>query len=291
MSGGRFLGSRDRPDDAQVILLGVPLDLTSSLRMGTREGPQQIREASPGLEEFSMALRRDLREVAFYDQGDLELSPGDLSGSLKRIGAAGAEILGARKRFFALGGEHLITLPLVEVLLAHHPDLILVHFDAHADLADTYAGERLTHATVMRRLAELLGPGRLIQCGIRSATAEELQFATGHTRILEGGPEALTSVRPLLEGRPVYVSVDIDVMDPAFAPGVSTPEAGGWSSRDIFEALALLDGLRVVGMDLVEVCPPYDPSGVTSFLAAKIVREGLLRFFWPGTRPSTLDLK
>lgn len=265
-----------------VILFGSPLDLTSSFRSGTRSGPRQIREAGECLEDYSIALDRDVRNIKVIDQGDLELPPGDLEQSLKRIEEAAAMALEKGMPFVSLGGEHLITLSLAKAALGRHPDLVLLQLDAHADLAETYEGKPLTHATVMRRVAELLGPGRVVQMGIRSATAEEVVFAHEQTRLFGGPPpEDIGQTLKWLGERPVYLTIDMDVVDPAFAPGVSTPEPGGWSSGELFQVLSRMAGLHVVGMDIVEVCPPFDPAGITTTLAAKVLREALLTFFYP----------
>ncbi|MFQ5657500.1 MAG: agmatinase [Candidatus Methylomirabilales bacterium] len=262
-----------------VILFGSPLDLTSSFRSGTRSGPRQIREAGECLEDYSFALDRDVRDVKVIDQGDLELPPGDVEQSLTRIEAAAAAALEKGMPLVSLGGEHLITLPLAKAALARHSDLALLQLDAHADLAASYEGKSLTHATVMRRLAELLGPGRIVQMGIRSATAEELAFAGEQTHLFGKSPAEIDQILAWLGERPVYLSIDMDVVDPAFAPGVSTPEPGGWSSTELLQVLSRMGDLNVVGMDIVEVCPPYDSSGITATLAAKVLREALLTFF------------
>lgn len=264
-----------------VVLFGSPLDLTSSFRSGTRFGPRQIREAGEGLEDYSFALDRDVREVKVIDQGDLDLPPENLEGSLTRIEEAAATALEQGRPFVALGGEHLITLPLVKAALVRHPDLVLLQLDAHADLAESYGGKPITHATVMRRITKLLGPGRVIQMGIRSATAEEAAFAREQTHLFGGPPGDIGQVLARLGERPAYLTIDMDVVDPAFAPGVSTPEPGGWSSGELFQVLRRMANLQVVAMDIVEVCPPYDPAGITATLAAKVLREALLTFFYP----------
>ena len=270
---------RRRPSG--VIRFGVPLDVTGSFRAGTRFGPQQIRAAEEGLEDYSLVLDRDVRQVKVLDRGDLELPTGNLEGSLVRIEEEAATALEQGMACVALGGEHLITLPLVRAALARYPDLAVLHLDAHADLADRYGGSPLTHATVMRRVAELLGPGRLVQLGIRSATPEETAFAREQGHLFPGPPPDPAVARRLLGGRPVYLSLDIDVVDPAFAPGVGTPEPGGWSSTELLCLLTQMRDLAVVAMDVVEVCPPYDPAGITALLAAKVLREAFLTFFYP----------
>lgn len=270
-----------RPKSPEVVIFGAPLDLTSSYRRGTRFGPQQIRVAGEGLEDYSLDLDRDVRRVKVIDHGDLELHPKNLEANLARIEKEAATALENGMPFVALGGEHLITLPLVKAALVKHPDLVLLQLDAHADLAESYEGKPLTHATVMRRVAELLESGCVVQMGIRSATAEEVAFARGRTHLFPGPPVDVTQVLKILTGKPVYLTIDIDVVDPAFAPGVSTPEPGGWSSAELFQVLRQMGDLEVVAMDLVEVCPPSDPAGITSTLAAKVLRESLLTFFYP----------
>lgn len=271
-----------RAESTGVVLFGAPLDLTSSYRSGTRFGPRQIRLGDEVLEDYSLALDRDVRQVKVIDQGDVEITPGNLESSLARIEKEAATALENGMPFVALGGEHLITLPLVKAALGKHPHLVVLHLDAHADLADSYGGESLTHATVMRRVAELLEPRHIVQMGIRSAAAEEVAFARNRTHLFPGPPADVDRALKILVGKPVYLTIDIDVVDPAFAPGVSTPEPGGWSSGELFQVLRRMADLEVVGMDLVEVCPPYDPAGITSTLAAKILRESLLTFFHPG---------
>ena len=270
-----------RSGSGGVVIFGAALDLTSSYRSGTRFGPRQIRLADEVLEDYSLALDRDVRQVKVIDRGDVEITPGNLESSLARIEKEAATALENGMPFVALGGEHLITLPLVRATLAKRPDLVVLQLDAHADLADTYGGESLTHATVMRRVAELLEPGHIVQMGIRSATADEVAFARNRTHLFPGPPADMDRALKILVGKRVYLTIDIDVVDPAFAPGVSTPEPGGWSSSELFQVLHRMADLEVIGMDLVEVCPPFDSAAITSTLAAKVLRESLLAFFYP----------
>jgi agmatinase len=276
---GAFMGSTDDYRRASVVILGAPLDLTVSFRPGTRFAPAQIRQVSVGLEEYSPALERDLVDYAYYDAGDIVLPPGRVQESLGRIGAAVATILADGKFPLLLGGEHLITLPVVEALFRCYPDLAVVHLDAHADLREEYLNERLSHATVMRRVVEILGAQNVFQLGIRSGTREEFSYGRANTHFFPGEIlRPLTQIRTKLKSRPLYLTLDIDVLDPAYAPGTGTPEPGGCTPQEVFQALYLLADCRVVGMDLVEVCPVYDPTERTSLLAAKIVREAILCF-------------
>ncbi len=272
-----FLEARDDYDNARAVLLGAPLDITSSWRMGSREAPQAVRDASEGLEEYSPRLDRSLSDCAFYDAGDLLLPLGNLSGSLNRIGQAIRVIAGDGKVPFMLGGEHLVTLPAVQAMAELFPSLVVLQFDAHADLRDDYLGEGLSHATALRRICEVVGGRSVYQFGIRSGTKDEFQYGHSHTNFFPF--DVAGSLRSCLPGfveRPVYVTVDIDVVDPAFAPGTGTPEPDGIQPSEIFESLAILKELQVVGCDIVELAPPYDTSGITTMLVAKMVRESLL---------------
>jgi agmatinase len=278
MQSSQFLGSRSRPEENCFCLLGVPLDITASFRPGTRRGPQAIRQASWTLEEFSLYQERHLKEVHFCDLGDLSLPTAGLQSSLAIIQTAVEELVQTDLKPFILGGEHLLTLPVVKALTSvYGSGLIVLQFDAHADLRDQYEGEALSHATVMRRLAELITPGQIYQFGIRSATVDELAYARRHTNFYPFQVlEPLARVLPSLQNRPLYVSIDIDVFDPAFAPGVGTPEPGGVTVATLLAALKLLQGHNIVGVDIVEACPPFDPSERTAVLAALLVRELLL---------------
>jgi agmatinase len=229
------------------------------------------------LENYSPRLDRDLGECAVYDAGDLLLPLGNLQGSLNMIGQACRLIANDGKIPFMLGGEHLVTLPAVQAVAELMPGLVVLHFDAHADLRDDYLGESLSHATVIRRICDVVGGNNVYQFGIRSGTRDEFQYGRTHTNFYPY--EAAMTLRSCLtglKGRPVYVTLDIDVLDPAYAPGTGTPEPGGLQPAEIFEILAMLQGLQVVGLDIVELAPAYDPSGITAMLVAKMTRESLL---------------
>ncbi|MBX6377881.1 MAG: agmatinase [Clostridia bacterium] len=276
---GRFLGCTAAYEAARGVLFGAPLDVTVTFRPGSRVAPERVREVSDVLETYSLALDADLADRPVCDAGDVAVVPGNAVRSLERIEAAAAGVLADGKIPFVVGGEHLITLALVRAAARVWPDLVVVQMDAHADLRDEYEGERLSHATVMRRVAEELGGGRLYQFGVRSAVPEELAFARTATHLHPH--EVLAPLRdtiPSLAGRPVYVTVDVDVCDPAFAPGTGTPEPGGIASGELLAALYALCGCQVVGFDLVEVCPAQDPTERTAVLAAKILREAMLCF-------------
>lgn len=278
----RFLGLTASYELADWVYFGIPMDFTASFQAGSRFAPARVREASYAIETYSVALDRDLEELAVYDAGDLELPFGNVMDSLTAIEETADTFLASDKRFFALGGEHLVTLPLVRALIKRYPDLYVVHWDAHADLRDQYLGQTLSHATVLRRVQELLAPGHLYQFGIRSATRDEVRYARDHVHFHPYEVKApLKEALPALRDRPVYVTIDIDVVDPAYMPGTGTPEPGGISSREALESLQLLQSLTVVGMDLVEAMPAADLSQRSAVLAAKMVREALLAIVRP----------
>lgn len=275
----RFMAARDRYEDARAILFGIPMDFTTSYRPGARFGPGRIREASYGVEEWSYHQRADLRDRAFYDLGDVAVVYGQVQEALDRAYAVARQIVGDGKVPFMLGGEHLCTVPVVRAVAERYPDLVLLQFDAHADLRDDYLGNPLSHACAMRRCLDFLPPDRLYQFGIRSGTRDEYEF--GRTRCHLYPREVLAPLQrlvPALRGRPVYITIDIDVMDPAYAPGTGTPEPGGISSREMLDAIAAMAGLQVVGFDVVEVAPQLDETDRTAVLAALLVREALLAF-------------
>ena len=259
---------------AGTLLLGCPLEETATFRRGARLGPSAIREASEGLETFSPGLNRDLEEVSFGDLGDLDLPCGHLEGSLSVIRQRASQLLSSGRRVLALGGEHLITLPLLEAALSVHPDLALLQVDAHADLRDEYLGHRLSHATVMRRLLELSRDLVIYQCGVRSGTREEMDLARRSPQIQVIPRHRICTSLPT--ERPLYLTVDLDILDPGVLPGTGTPEPGGWSFHELEGFLHALKGCQVIAADVVELAPGLDPSGVSAITAAKVVRELLL---------------
>ena len=277
---GVFLAAGDDLENAAGVLLGCPLDDTGSFRGGSRFAPAQLRLVSGALEEYSLARDRDLRDISFFDGGDLVLAPGDTEASLDKIAAAVAAILGSGKKPFLLGGEHTITYGGVKGCLSKYPHLTVICLDAHADMRPAYLGAAFSHASVAYYLRLLEGVD-LYQFGIRSAEREELQgLRPGENIFFHLLREPLEKMLPILSERPLYVSLDIDIVDPAFAPGVTAPEPGGVTSAELLEIFSLLEKLKdnVIAFDLVEISPPYDPAQITALLGAKIIREALLTF-------------
>ncbi len=263
-------------DTSDIVILGAPFDGTVSYRPGTRFGPQAIRQELYGLESYSLYLDRDLDDMRIGDLGDTEMPLGNTIGALKAIGEKSEAALADGKRIVTLGGEHLVSLPVIEAYAKHYPDLVVIQLDAHADLRESFCGEKLSHACVMRRVYDFLGSGRIFQFGIRSGTKEEFDFAEAHTRMsrfdLSGLPEAVQEIGT----KPVYLTIDLDVLDPSVFAGTGTPEPGGVTFKELQKGLAEMAGLNIVGADLVELSPHYDASGVSTAVACKALRETLL---------------
>jgi agmatinase len=213
--------------------------------------------------------------------GDLELPLGEKGLSLTMIREAVQRILSAKKFPILLGGDHLISLPAVEEVLQAYPYLHIVHIDAHTDLREDYLGEVLSHSTVIRKVVDCLKKGRLFQIGIRSGTKEEFDLAKKMKSIVLPNTDSLRTMVKRIGKQPVYVTFDVDAMDPSLVPGVGTPEPGGINFDGILSILKELQPLRVVGFDLVELTPDYDPTQVSSVTASVILREMILAFCHP----------
>ncbi len=272
-----FIGASEDYEASRVVLFGAGADSTTSYRPGTRFGPAAIRAESYGIETYSPYLDRDLEDVSFFDSGDLEFPFGSPERQLAMIEERTAQILADGKVPFMLGGEHLVTLGAVRAVAKVHPDLHIIHFDAHADLREDYLGERLSHASVLRRSYDILGDGRIHQFGIRSGTKDEFAFMkAGHVQTEPFSCRTLGSLE-LPKGTPVYLTIDMDVLDPSEFPGTGTPEAGGLRYDELRRAVMdILSRFRVVALDNVELSPPLDPTGRSTALSCKFVREQIL---------------
>jgi agmatinase len=268
-----FGGFESSYESAEVVVIGVPLDLTSSYRTGCRFGPQKVREASFNLETYIPSAGVDVFEkLRISDLGDLCLPP-NLEESGRMIEKEVRRVSGEGKLPLLLGGEHTLTYFACRGL---KPDRV-VYLDAHADLREEWLGQRLCHATVARRLLDFLPPSRLIEVGVRSCSKEEEEFrrrcglAWHASEEFDRPTELARKVLERVSGR-IYLSLDIDLLDPAFAPGVSCPEPGGISTSGLLEFLRGMKGIELCGVDVVEVCPPFDNGGA-SFAAARVIYE------------------
>lgn len=272
-----FLGCDKTIEEARIVLFGAPFDSTTSYRPGARFASRTMRAESYGLETYSPYQDLDLDDAAVFDGGDLELCFGDTSRALEEITAYTRRILKLGKLPLMIGGEHLVTLGAVRAVAEQYPDLCVIHFDAHADLRDDYLGVNLSHATVMRRVWEVVGDGRIYQFGIRSGERAEFEWGRVHVAMRRFDFEGLEEVVSSLKGRPVYFTLDLDVLDPSCFPGTGTPEAGGVTFQQLFDAVMKVGSLDIVGADLNELSPMLDASGASTAAALKILRELLLR--------------
>ena len=280
LQSNAFLECENTYEESEIIIFGAPFDSTTSYRPGTRFGSNAIRRESYGIESYSPYQDKDLIENEIMDIGDLDLSIGSVEGVLDQISECTATILADDKIPFMLGGEHLVTLGAFREVFKAYPDVHILHFDAHADLRDDYLGVKLSHACVLRRCHDLVGDGRIHQFGIRSGDREEFIWAKSHVSMqrfnLDGFDEKLNE----LKGKPVYLTLDLDILDPSIFSGTGTPEPGGVMFDELRVAVTkACQQLDVVGLDVNELSPSYDASGVSTAVACKLVREMLLAFF------------
>ena len=272
-----FLACEAAFSDAKTVLFGAPFDGTTSFRPGTRFGPSAIRSESFGIETYSPYCDRDLTDCAIYDGGDLELPFGNTERVLSMIEDYTEQVLSANKRFVMLGGEHLVTLGALRAVCRRYPDLHIIHLDAHTDLRTDYLGEELSHSTVLYHAWKLVGDGRVFQFGIRSGEKYEFEFAKQHTTLRKFDLQGFEETVKELEGKPVYFTLDLDVLDPSIFCGTGTPEAGGVTFKELMDALLQLNRLNIVGCDINELSPHYDHSGTSTAVACKVTREILLQ--------------
>jgi agmatinase len=262
--------------ESDIVVLGIPFDGTVSYRPGTRFGPQMIRNEIDGLETYSPYLEKDLTDSLVCDLGDLPLPFGNTVKVMALIEQEIGSLLQDGKKTLAVGGEHLVAYPVIKAYAEQYPTLNVIHFDAHADLRDDYLGERLSHATVMRRVVECIDGKKLWQFGIRSGTKEEFEYAKTHTNLYKFLLDDIGEAVEAIGNEPVYLSIDLDVLDPSIFSGTGTPEPGGVSFAELMGAIKTMMGLNVVGADIVELSPHYDQSNVSTLVACKVLREILL---------------
>ncbi|NLZ46319.1 MAG: agmatinase [Clostridiales bacterium] len=274
-----FIGCDDGYDESKIAVFGAPFDSTTSFRPGTRFASASMRNESFGIETYSPYQDKDLEDIKIFDCGDLELPFGSTEEALNQINTFSSEILADGKIPCMIGGEHLVTLGSVRATAEKYPDLHIIHFDAHADLRENYLGVELSHACVIRRCHDILGDGRIFQFGIRSGEKDEFKFAKDHTYMNKFDFNGLEEVVEKLKGKPVYFTLDLDVIDPSEFCGTGTPEAGGVSFKELTKALKSLSKLNIVAFDINELSPHYDQSGASTALACKVLRESLLYFY------------
>ena len=273
--GCLYMGSRRDPAGCRVGLFGVPYDGTTSFRPGTRFGPAAIREVSNGLETYCPQLDRDLDDLAFADLGAVDIPFGAPEPVVEAVRESTETVLNLGLRPLMLGGEHSISSGAVAAVAARYPDMVMVQLDAHADLRDSWLGSRYSHACAMRRCLEVLPSQQLFQLAIRSGARTEFEELRSSRRLI-ADIETLSAALDHLQGRPMYLTVDLDWFDPSVLSGTGTPEPGGFFWPDFADLVAVLQQHRLVAADVVELAPQLDSSGVSSVLAAKVTRSLLL---------------
>ncbi len=266
-----WMGQNPDYETSKIVMLGLPFDGTVSYRPGSRFAPEQIRLASWGLEEYSPIFDKELEDVNFHDVGDLEFPLGNTYKSLDLIEKNVEEIYKDGKKVFGIGGEHLVTLPEVKAVSKFYDDLALIHFDAHTDLREEYLGEEMSHSAVIRHISKFIKPSNIKQIGIRSGMKEEWEFMNKHNTLVHNFSD-LDSIKD----KKVFVTVDLDCLDPSVMPGTGTPESGGMTFNELAGWFYYLKDFDIVGADVVELAPDYDSSGVSTAVATKVIRELLM---------------
>lgn len=267
----RFLEAADGIK-GNIILTGFPFDSTTSFRSGSRSGPPALRHASYGLETFSPYQHNDLSSVSYSDNGDIELPFGNTEAAIDMIYKYASAMLKDGKKLMSFGGEHTVTYPLIKAYREHYKDFTLIVFDAHADLRRDYLGFKYSHACTTRLCTDVIGNENTVVIGARSYTEEEYEYSSN---ILHFSTD-ISSIPMDKIKKNVYISVDMDVLDPSVFPGTGTPEPGGFGFDRLLRDILYFRNLNIIGCDIVELSPDYDHSGISSVTAAKIARELLL---------------
>ena len=273
----KFMEMEDDYEVSDVVVFGAGFDGTTSNRPGTRFASSAMRIESYGLETYSPLLELDLEDYNICDMGDLDLSIGNTDKVLEEIYEGTKEILDDDKFPFMIGGEHLVTLPAFKAVYEKYDDVYVLHFDAHTDLREEYNNNKNSHATVIKRIWDIIGDNKIFQFGIRSGTKEEFDFALKekHTYMETHTIDTFWKIVSTLGGKNVYLTIDLDVLDPSIFPGTGTPEPGGVSYRKFEQIFKILKNanINLVGCDIVELSPNYDNSNVSTIVACKILRE------------------
>lgn len=266
-----WMGQNADYDSSSIVMLGLPFDGTVSYRSGSRFAPEQIRLASWGLEEYSPRFDKDLADVNFHDAGDLEFPLGNTYKTLEVIEKNVEDIYRDGKKVFGIGGEHLVTLPEIKAVSKFYDNLGIIHFDAHTDLREEYLGEEMSHSAVIRHCSKIVGAKNLKQIGIRSGMKEEWEFMKENNTLAHKYSDL-----DELKGKNIFVTVDLDVLDPSVMSGTGTPEPGGMQFNELMGWFEYLKNFNIIGADVVELAPDYDTSGVSTAVATKVIRELLM---------------
>lgn len=271
-----FIGCESDYNESSIVVFGAPFDSTTSFRPGTRFASQVMRGESWGLESYSPYQDLDLYDFNIFDGGEIELPFGNSEVALAKIEEFSTKVVEDGKIPAMIGGEHLVTLGAFKGVFKKYPDVHVIHFDAHADLRDHYLGQKLSHATVMHRVWDLVGDNKIFQFGIRSGEREEFLWGKEHVYTNKFNCDNLEYALEKIKDKPVYVTIDLDVLDPSVFPGTGTPEPGGVQFNELLNSILKLKGLNIVGFDINELSPQYDQTGASTAVACKVLREMLL---------------
>lgn len=272
-----FQSCKSLYDESDVVIFSVPMDATTSFRPGTRFAGNHIRIDSIGIEWYSPYRNMSLKDYKTCDIGDLEIPVGDVEKSLDVIYDTTKNILNDNKKIVMVGGEHLVTYPVLKAFSEKYNDLHVIHLDAHTDLRQEFLGRELSHATFMYHAHKFIGDNKIFQFGIRSGDKHEFDWASKHIYQQKFDFVGLDKVVEKLKDRPVYITIDLDVLDPGVFPGTGTPEPGGMQYKDLLWAIDQFEKLNnIVGCDIVELAPHLDPSGASTAVAIKTLRELVL---------------
>ena len=271
-----FMGAKRNPDDCSIGIFGVNYDGTCSFQPGARFGPESIRQVSSCLETYCPKLNKDLQDVMYVDFGSIQIDQNASKFVVESVKSATNYLISKDLSPIMIGGEHSITSGAIEALVKKYPDLILVQLDAHADLRESYMGNKHSHACAMKRCLDVLPEKKIFQVGIRSGTKEEFQFMHKKNQLVNflpgGNAEELKKALLPYSQSPIYLTIDLDWFDPSLLAGTGTPEPGGFFWNDFEEILQTLKDFRIVASDIVELSPEIDKSGVSSIVAAKVLR-------------------
>ena len=275
--GAIFMGAQREIDQCRVSLLGVPYDGTCCFRPGARFGPSAVREDSYGIETYCPQLNLDLEDINFTDIGSLDVPLGDAKLTLDYIRDATDILLKKNLKPLIIGGEHSITSGVIKSLITNYPDLIMLQLDAHADLRDEWLGSKFSHACTMKRCLEILPSKKIFQIGIRSGTKSEFLEMNNSKRLIQHtlgkNAKSLEEALKSFKGRPIYLTFDLDWFDPSIMPGTGTPEPGGYFWGDFAAIINVIKSHNLIGADVVELSPKLDNTGISSILAAKVIRS------------------
>ncbi|GBF22615.1 putative agmatinase [Candidatus Gastranaerophilus sp. (ex Termes propinquus)] len=266
-----FIGAISDFEQARVVMLGMPFDGTCTNRPGTRFAPERIRLESAGIEVYSPTFDKNLEDTLFFDAGDLELPFGSAQKALEIIRKNVEQIYSAGKKLLGVGGEHLVTLASVQAAAKYFDNLAILHFDAHTDLREEFLGEKLTHSGVIRQVADIVGFENILQIGIRSGEKPEFELMKKHNTLIFK-PAELERLR----GKSIFLTIDLDVLDPGVMSAVGTPEAGGMTYSELLGWLVALKNYNIIGADIVELLPDLDITKKSTACACTLIREVLM---------------